>query len=83
MVELKTLNCTILESILYVKTNQNCSLEDATGIVVNSSPWRGEKDRFVNHQYEQMTEFMGHAKDDIECIEQVIRRTDTIIKIKK
>ncbi len=85
LTELKSLNCRILECIVYVKTNQECSLSEAKEIVVNSSAWIKQKEEFIRHQEEQMTEFMETAKDDIERIKQTYstEKTETIIKMKK
>ncbi|MCB4800213.1 hypothetical protein [Neotamlana laminarinivorans] len=85
LTELKSLNCRILECIVYVRTNQRCSLFEAKEIVVNSSAWIKQKDEFIRHQQEQMAEFMEAAKDDIESIKQTYstEKTETIIKMKK
>lgn len=85
LTELKSLNCRILECIVYVRTNQGCSLSEAKEIAINSSAWIKQKDEFIEHQQEQMAEFMEAAKDDIESIKQTYstEKTETIIKMKK
>ncbi len=66
--ELKSFNCGILECVVYVKVNQNCSLLVAKEIVINSSAWIEKKDEFIKHQQEMMEEFLLTAKDDIKKI---------------
>ncbi|WP_203259010.1 hypothetical protein [Hyunsoonleella ulvae] len=84
LTELKSLNCKILECIAYVRTNQSCSLTEAKEIVVNSSAWIEQKDEFMRHQQEQMSEFIEATKEDIEIIKQTYsaEKTETIIKMK-
>lgn len=71
LTELKALNFKILECILYVKANQNCSLIEAKKLVVNSTAWIDKKDEFVRHQQEQTEEFIAAASNDIQEIEHV------------
>ncbi len=49
LTELKSKGCRILECILYVKINQNCSLIEAKSIVVNSPTWISKKEDFIRH----------------------------------
>jgi len=44
MVNLKSKGCQILECIYYAKINQNCTLNEATKIVVYSKAWKNEKE---------------------------------------
>lgn len=63
LAELKTLNCSILECIIYVRTNQECSLSIAKELVLNSLVWKEKKEEFIKHQIEQMNEFLEAGKD--------------------
>lgn len=84
LTELKSDGCSILECIIYVRVNQNCSLMDAKSIVVNSSAWIDDKEEFIKHQQEQMEEFIDAAKDDIESIRYTYtpEKTEVTIKMK-
>lgn len=79
--ELKSLKCSILECIVYVRVNQNCSLSDAKELVVNSSAWSEKKEEFIKHQKEQMEEFLIAAKDDVKEIKQTFYPDKTEISI--
>ena len=48
--ELKSQNASILECVIYVKTNQQCSQHDAVEIVINSNAWIRQKEAFLQHQ---------------------------------
>lgn len=61
----------ILECTVYVKNNQNCTLQEANYIVLNSSAWIEDKDDFIKHQEEQMGEFLEAATDDVESIKHI------------
>lgn len=84
LVELKAVNCSILECIMYVRTNQNCSLFEAKDIVVNSTAWIDKKEEFISHQQEQMQEFLEAARNDIQYIKQTFsdEQTETVIKMR-
>jgi hypothetical protein len=64
LIELKSMNWQILESIIYVKYNQDCSLNDAKCIVVNSAAWIDKKEDFIKHQEEIQQEFLEYAVED-------------------
>ncbi|SHK80942.1 hypothetical protein [Chryseobacterium polytrichastri] len=85
LTELRSLNCRILECIIYVRVNQNCSLSDAKESVLKSTAWIDKRDEFINHQHEQMQEFLEAAKNDITQIEQSlsINKTEMKITLKK
>jgi hypothetical protein len=70
MSELKAQGATILECILYVKRNQQCSLTMACDFVINSAAWIDQKDSFLQHQADMMQEFVEDNIDQIESIEQ-------------
>lgn len=71
LISLKSLNCSILECVIYVKVNQSCSLMDAKILVINSAAWIDEKAQFICHQQEEMKEFLEAAKNDIESVEHI------------
>ena len=79
--ELKALDWRILECIMFVKTNQNCSLQEAKTIVLESKAWIDKRDEFVNHQQEQMEEFLDAAKNDIQEIQQTFSTTKNDVMI--
>ncbi len=74
--ELKALNFSILECILYVRVNQNCSLQEAQTAVLESDVWKDKTAEFITHQQEQMGEFLEAAKDDIHEIQQTFSDTE-------
>lgn len=74
--ELKTLNFRILECIIYVRVNQNCSLQEAQTTVLESDAWKDKKDEFIIHQQEQIEEFLEAAKNDIHEIQQTFSDTE-------
>ncbi|RYE54553.1 MAG: hypothetical protein EOP48_12075 [Sphingobacteriales bacterium] len=55
--ELQAMGWRILECIIYVRYNQNFSLNEAKRIVVNSAAWNEEKEEFQRHQGEMQEEF--------------------------
>ncbi len=63
LVELKSMDWKILECIIYVKYNQNCSLNDAKTIVVNSSAWIEKKEEFQKHQEDMQQDFFEAASE--------------------
>jgi chromosome condensin MukBEF ATPase and DNA-binding subunit MukB len=69
---LKAQGCRILECILYVRHNQECRLQEAMNLVINTPAWLSQKDAFLKHQEEQTLEFLEAAADDIEEIQQEI-----------
>ena len=79
--ELKLKKYKILECIIYVKINQNCSLIEAKSIVVNSSAWINEKEKFMKHQEEQFEEFIDVMKEDKKSIKMVYKPDRTEIKV--
>nr|WKN34000.1 hypothetical protein K4G66_16590 [Tunicatimonas sp. TK19036] len=81
--ELKLAGYRILECILYVKTNQNCSLMDAKSIVINSSAWIDSKEDFVQHQQEQIEEFLDVAKNEIESIQHNYYPNKTKVSVRR
>lgn len=66
LLELKSVNWRILECIIYVKYNQDCSLNDAKAIVDNSHAWVEQKDDFIKHQEEMQQEFFEAMSEDEE-----------------
>ena len=79
--ELKLKKYKILECIIYVKINQNCSLIEAKSIVVNSSAWINEKEEFMKHQEEQFEEFIDVMKEDKKSIKMVYKPDRKQIKV--
>lgn len=61
LAELKSFRFGKLVCIKYVKDNQRCSLQEAVDIVINSAAWIDEKQAFLDHQEEQMREFLEAA----------------------
>ena len=82
LTELKALDFSILECIIYIKINQNCSLSDAKTLVVNSAAWIDQKDQFISHQQEQLEEFIETAKNNIHKIEHIYSSDKTEINVR-
>lgn len=78
---LKSEGCGILECMVYVRANQLCRLGEAKAIVINSPSWLSQKDDFMRHQEEQMTEFMETMEEDIEMIKHEYSEDGTKIQI--
>lgn len=79
--ELKALDFRILECILYIRVNQNCSLQDAKTIVVESKAWLDKREEFIIHQQEQIEEFIEAAKSNIQEIQQTFSATKSEITV--
>ena len=61
LLELKSMNCSIIEFIHYIKINQNCSLAAAQDIVINSNAWMDGKVAFLHHQEDMELELLSHG----------------------
>lgn len=79
--QLKVLNFSILECIMYVRINQNCSLQEARTTVLESDAWKDKKDEFIIHQQEQTEEFLEAAKNEIHEIRQTFSDTENEITV--
>ena len=79
---LKAQGCRILNCISYTHRNQECSLQEAMDLVINSPAWLSQKDAFLKHQEEQTLEFLEAAADNIEEIQQEITDEGTKMLIK-
>jgi hypothetical protein len=68
-----------------VKTNLECSLNEAGEIVLNFPAWIDKKDAFYEHQEEIMAEYLEAAKNDIVKVEETYYpdRTEQKIYIQK
>ena len=64
LLELKAKGYGILECIIYIRFNQECSLINAKSIVINSAAWIDQKEDFMQHQAEQEAEFFEAMKND-------------------
>ncbi|WPO84265.1 hypothetical protein SD427_07995 [Chryseobacterium sp. JJR-5R] len=78
---LKALKFSILECILYVRVNQNCSLQKARTTVLESDAWKDKKDEFIIHQQQQTEEFLEAAKNEINEIRQTFSDTENEITV--
>lgn len=70
--ELKEKNYRVLECIIFTKYNQNCSLEEAAKIVLNSTTWVNEKEYFIKRHNEETIDFLDSTYDNIKKIEHTI-----------
>ncbi len=75
----------MLECIVFAMTNQECSLRDASNIVINSSTWVDRKEAFLMEQEEALQEFISDNIDRIDHIQQTITTdgTQTTVHLKQ
>jgi hypothetical protein len=81
MGELRSNGAGLLQCIIYVKTNQELSLEEAVNFVINSSTWLDRKDDFLQQQEDAFQEFLASSKDSIESIDMTIMPDRTKIRV--
>lgn len=80
LVQLKSEGWRMLESIIYVKVNQECTLQEAYIKVINSLAWADERNDFIKHQEEQFEEFLETGKDNVESIQHTYNPHKTEVK---
>jgi hypothetical protein len=77
LTELRSRGASLLDCIRYVKLNQDCSLGEASGIVINSPAWVDQRDEFLRQQQEAFEEFLAFENDRVESIQQTITPNGT------
>ncbi|MFN7843039.1 MAG: hypothetical protein ACK5N9_15080 [Pirellula sp.] len=75
----------ILECIVFAMANQECSLREASNIVINSSTWVDRREAFLIEQEEALQEFISDNIDRIDHIQQTITTdgTQTTVHLKQ
>lgn len=80
---LRSMNWQLLQCIAYVRYNQDCSLTEAKGIVLDSAAWADEQARFIQHQEAIQQEFLEFAKEEGKTIIMAISPEGMQYKITK
>lgn len=77
---LKLMGLGILECIIYVRGNQQCSFMEAKEIVLNSTTWIDKKEDFIKQEEKQTAAFFNTSIKEIQKTEQHIYSSDGTTK---
>ena len=77
--DLKLKGATILLSIIFVRINQNISLNEAKRVVVESSVWQKESPTFIQHQQDMWEEAHEDNSDSGSLLKTIIKKVKQAI----
>ena len=84
---LKQKSHSMLECMLFVKYNQNISLNEAMNFVIDSKTWFFKKNEFIQHQNEMWEEisesenFKRNAFKEVDSINLTLSENDTQVSL--